>query len=231
VVAAASLFGSPGIIAVPAQQLDSSSVIQHIDAAVKARVESIAGYTVTEYYAVYRGKDATHPVAERTVKTAYRKDMGKSYTILSQSGSEIIQSLILDSILDHEKNINEPGNVEGSWLTSANYEMKLEPGGIQKINGRDCIVIGLIPRRKAPNMIKGTMWVDAKDYSIIQIQGVASKSLSLFVGPTQMMRQYSNQDGFAEATHARAAASSLLFGQTIVTIDYSDYRIQLVPHK
>jgi hypothetical protein len=34
-------------------------------------------------------------------------------------------------------------------------------------------------------------------------------------------------DGFAEATHARATSSSFLFGQTVVTIDYSDYQIQL----
>ena len=56
---------------------------------------------------------------------------------------------------------------------------------------------------------------------------MASKSPSFWAGPTQMMRQYANVSGFAMATHARAVSNSFLFGQTIVTIDYSDYHIQL----
>ena len=43
----------------------------------------------SNHYAVYRGKDETHPVAEMKVKTTYKKGFGKSYDILSQSGSEI----------------------------------------------------------------------------------------------------------------------------------------------
>ena len=34
----------------------------------------------------------------------------------------------LKPLLDNEKTINEPGNVEKSWFTSANYEMKLKAG-------------------------------------------------------------------------------------------------------
>jgi hypothetical protein len=41
-----------------------------------------------------------------------------------------------------------------------------------------------------------------------------------------MMRQYVDIDGYGEATHARAESDSFLFGKTVVTIDYKDYRIQ-----
>jgi hypothetical protein len=95
------------------------------------------------------------------------------------------------------------------------------------LDGRDCLAITMRPRQKASNLIQGTMWVDAKDYSTVQIQGTASKSASLLAGPAQMMRQYANVSGFAQATHARAVSNSFLFGQTAVTIDYRDYRIQL----
>jgi outer membrane lipoprotein-sorting protein len=228
-VAAVSFFGCLGVIAAPAQQIDGAAVVRGVDASVQARIEGIAGYTVTEHYAVYRNNDEVHPVAEMTVKTVYKKETGKSYTILSQSGSEIIRRLVLGTVLDNEKRLNLPGNREGAWLTSANYEMKLKPGGIQLLDGRDCLVLGISPKRKAPNLIEGTLWVDAKDYSIIQIQGTASKSPSMFTGPTQMMRQYTNVNGFAMATHARAVSNSSLFGQTIVKIDYQGYEIQLRP--
>jgi hypothetical protein len=226
-VAAAAFLFWLGSAALEAQQTDEAAVIRGIDAAVHARLESIAEYTDTERYAVYRGSDETHPVAEMTVKTVYRQETGKSYTILSQSGSSIVRSLVLGTILDNEKRINLPGNREGSWLTSANYEMKLKPGGTEQLNGRECLAVAISPRRKAPNLVEGTLWVDAKDYAIVQIEGTASKSPSLFTGPAQMMRQYANLSGFAEATRARAVSNSTLLGQTTVTIDYSDYQIQL----
>jgi hypothetical protein len=105
--------------------------------------------------------------------------------------------------------------------------MKLKPGGPERVNGRDCFVLSITPRQKAPNLIAGTLWVDTKDESIVQIKGTASKRISVFTGPTQLMRQYTMVDGFAEATHARAVSSSFLFGQTVVTIDYSGYEIEI----
>jgi hypothetical protein len=142
----------------------------------------------------------------------------------------MIQHFVLNAILDNEKHVNEPGVRESSWLTSANYEMTLKPG-IQQVNGRNCLAVSLAPRRKATYLLEGTLWVDAKDYSIVQIQGTGSKSASMFSGSTQLMRQYATVKGFAEATHARASASSFMFGQTVVTIDYGDYAIELVAGK
>lgn len=222
----ALLFASSSAGFPQAQQPDEASIIRGIDGAVKARLEAIAAYSVTEHYAVYRSADEAHPVAERTVKTTYERGKGKSYVILSDSGSELIRKLVLDAILDNEKRINLPGATDHSYMISENYEMKLQPGGTQSVNGRDCYVLSINPREKAPNMIIGTLWVDAKDESIVQLQGTTSKSVSVFTGPTQVMRQYANVSGFAEATHARGASTSFLFGLTVVTIDYSGYQIQ-----
>ena len=228
---AAAFLSCLAIAAAPAQEPDISSVVRGIDAAVMARIDGIAGYTVTEHYAVYRNKDEEHPVAEMTVNTTYKKETGKSYFIVSQSGSEIVRRLVLGAILDNEQHVNQPGIREGAWLTSANYEMKLKPGGTQRLDGRECLVLDISPKRKTPYLIKGTIWVDAKDYLIVQLQGTASKSSSVLTGPTQVIRQYANVSGFAQAIHARAVSDSFLFGQTIVKIDYQGYDIRLRPAK
>jgi hypothetical protein len=228
-LAAASIFAFPGTITASAQQPDTSAVIRQVDAAVKARVDNIAGYTVTEHYSVYRDKDESHPVAEMTVQTTYRRDIGKSYTILSQTGSEVIRSLVLGTILNNEKQLSQPGIQGGAWITSANYDMTLKPGGTQLLDGRNCFVIALTPRRKTPYLIEGTLWVDSKDGSIVQVQGTAPKSSSIFTGPTQLIRQYANTGGYPQATHVRAVSNSYMFGQTIVRIDYRDYQVQLLP--
>ncbi len=227
--AAAAALLSLAALPAPALQVDSATVIQRVDSAVKNRIDNIAAYTVTEHYAVYRNNDETHPAAEMTVKTTYRQQSGKSYEILSQSGSQIIRSLILGAILDNEKHLNEPGVREVSWFTSANYAMTLKPGGTQQIDSTTCLLLSIVPRHKAPYLIQGTLWVDANDGSIVQIQGTSSKSASIVTGPTQVLRQYAKVDGFSEATHARAESDSGLFGKTIVKIDYIGYQIQLSP--
>jgi hypothetical protein len=209
------------------QQPDEATVIRGIDAAIKARFDSVLSFTDVEHYAVYRNGDETHPAAEMTVKIAYNKDSGKSYTVVSETGSEILRHFVFDSLLEDEKRVNEPANREASWFISANYEMKLHPGGIQHVDGRDCLVISINPRQKAANLIQGTMWVDAKDFSTVKIEGVSTKSPSMLTGPSHVMRQYAMVDGFAQAMHARAESDSSLFGKTIVTIEYRDYQFTL----
>lgn len=206
---------------------DGAAVIRSIDASVQQRFRHVLGFTDVEHYTVFRGKDETHPVAEMTVKVTYKKGVGKSYEILSQSGSAIIQHFGLHPLLDNEKTVNIPGNVERSWFDSANYEMKLKSATVQRLDGRDCYVLDIKAKRKAPNTIDGELWVDARDGSIVKMDGVASKSPSPFAGTTHMMRQYLEIDGYPMATHARAESTSALFGRTVVTIDYGQYHLQL----
>lgn len=230
-VAGVAILAVTGLVLAPAQALDGAAEISRVDAAVQARYINVLGFTDIEHYAVFRGDDETHPVAEMTVKDTYKKDVGKTYTVLSESGSGIVLRFGLKPLLENEEAINEPGNVENSWFTSANYAMKLKPGGVQKKNGRDCFVFDITPNQEAPNLIKGTMWVDARDGTLVEIDGVGSKSPSAFSGAAHMMRQYSNIDGFSMATHARAESDSFLFGRSVVVIDYSNYHLQIRGNK
>jgi len=217
----------PPAMSATAQQPDQATVIHNIDAAVAARVDNILGFTDVEHYSVYRSGDETHPVAEMTVRDTYKKGAGKQFTELSENGSGLILHFGLKPLINNDVTINLPGNVEKSWFTSANYDMKLKPGGIQRLNGRDCYVLAITPRAVASNLIIGTLWADAKDGSLVQIEGVSSKSPSAFAGTTRVMRQYTNISGFAMAMHARADSTSMLFGQTVIVIDYSNYQLQL----
>lgn len=214
-------------MAASTQQPDAAAIIRDLDRANQSRDANVFAFTDVEHYAVYRGKDETHPAAEMTVRVTYRKGVGKSYQILSQSGSAVIQKYGLQPLLDNEKALNDPAVAAQSWFTSANYNMQLKPGVTQVIDGHACIALAITPRRKAPNMLDGTLWVDAHTHMQVEVEGTASKSPSPFARTTKMMRRYQNMQGYAMATHARAESSSFFFGRTIVTIDYSDYHFQL----
>lgn len=208
------------------QQPDQAAVIRMVDANVQRRVDRVLAFTDIEHYSVYRGDDQTHAVATMTARDNYTKGVGKSYTVLAQTGSGIVQKFGLRPLIENEEQINKPANVQHSWFTSANYDMKLNPGAPQQVNGRTCYALTIRPRQKAPNMIDGTLWVDARDGSIVRVEGVASKSPSPFAGTTHMMRDYASVDGFPMAAHAHAESKSALFGRTVVVIEYSDYQLR-----
>jgi hypothetical protein len=209
-----------------AQTPDASAIIRGVDAAVKARLDRIAQYTDTEHYKVFRGKDETHPVAEMVVKTTYTPERGKSYQVLSESGSIVILKILLRPLLENERLLNEPGRVSASWIVSANYNMTVKPGGPVMQDGQPCWQVSIHPKQKAPNLIEGMVWVDVKHDSIARLEGDSSKNPSFWAGAAHMVRQYTEIDGFSEATHARAESDSFVFGKTVVTIDYEGYQIQ-----
>ena len=204
------------------------SLVAGVDHMIRTRYDRVLSFTDVEHYSVFRGNDETHPVAQLTVRVTYRKDVGKSYTILSQSGSAIFLRLGLKPLLENERSINNPATVSQSWLTSDNYQMTPDPTRTQLLQGRRCVAVRIRPLRKAPNMVNGTLWVDPTDFAILRVEGQPSKSPSIFAGTTRMMRNYSLIDGFAQATYARAESRGL-FGRTVIVIQYSDYQIQLAP--
>jgi hypothetical protein len=213
------------------QPPDIGSIIRGVDASVKTRLDRLAGYTVTEHYAVFRGKDETHPAAEMLVKTTYTRQAGKSYEIVSQSGSSLWRNEVLHTLLDNEKRMSQPGNVQTALIDSANYEMKLDTSPRQRLNDRDCLVLDITPRHNSEYLFKGTLWVDAQDFAIVQLKGTASKSAFFLASAAQVSRQYDEMDALPMATHAQAVSGSAMLGQTTVKIDYSNYQLELIPDK
>ena len=94
------------------QSPDLPAIVRGVDASVKDRLNRLASYTVTEHYAVFRGHDDSKPTAEMQVKTTYRKETGKSYEVLSQSGSSLWRNEVLKTLLENEQRMSRPGNVE-----------------------------------------------------------------------------------------------------------------------
>jgi hypothetical protein len=221
----------PGRAETPAsnQAMDLTKIVQGVDASVKNRINRLSGYKVTEHYAVFRGKDEAHPAAEMVVKTTYLKQSGKSYEIVSQSGPAIWRSEVLGTLLDNEKRMSRPGILDTALIDSANYDMKLDAKASERLNGHDCLVLDITPRRSSPYLFKGRLWVNAQDFAIMQLEGTAAKSAFFLASAAEVSRQYDELNGLPMATHARAVSGSALLGKTVVKIDYSDYQLDLAP--
>jgi len=225
---AAALLCLSGAANISAQTPDLPAIVRGVDTSVKDRLDRLASYTVTEHYAVFRGHNDTQPAAEMLVKTTYRKESGKSYEILSQSGSALWRNEVLKTLLENEQRMSKPGNVETALINSSNYEMKLDGNAAQLLNGRQCLVLDITPRRKSQYLFKGQLWVDAHDYRIVQLKGTAAKSAFFLANAAGVTRQYEEVNSLPMATHAEAISGSSLLGQTVVKVDYNGYQMQLL---
>jgi hypothetical protein len=219
----AFLFSLAATVPFQAQQGEGAPIVHRIDAAVNAHEQELLGYTVTEHYAVFRGHDLEHPAADMQVKTTYRKDIGKSYSILSETGPELLRKA-LEMVLENEQRITQPANRVGAVITSQNYEMTVK--GSEPIDGQDCMAVTLKPRRMSPYLFNGTIWVDAHNQAIVRLHGFSAESPSIFTGISEVSRDYATIEGFPMATHARAISNSWLLGQTVIKIDYLNYQLE-----
>jgi len=208
----------------PAPDIDSTAALRGIDRSVMHRDDNLLGYTVTEHYTVFRNGDDAHPAAEMTVKTTYEKNEGKSYQVLSERGPTLLRKEVLERALENEKSLNEPKNRVHELITSANYEMTVQ--GTETVDGRDCFRVGIVPRQNSAYLFRGRIWVDKRNQDIVRLEGTATKSASILTGPAQVVRSYTEVDGFPMATHVSASVSSWLLGPTRVEIEYTGYVIK-----
>jgi hypothetical protein len=200
---------------------DQLDLIRRIDAAELTRETNLAGYTVTEYYTI-RNSHFSRP-AEATVEVTYTRGEGKTYKMLSRSGPSLLQNRVLDRLLQEEGQMSRGKLREQVIITSANYEMKLIAQ--QPVGGILCDVVELVPKRRSPYLLRGRMWVDAANMRMVKIEGKPPTSASFFEGRPQIVREYTQIDGFALAQRNHAASNNFLLGQSTVDIEYRDYHV------
>jgi hypothetical protein len=227
ILPATSAYSQSALTPDASQPFREAKVIERIDAAVKHRSDHIAGYSVREIYSIFRNGES-NPSVQVTVNTVFKRGAGKDYTPVSATGSSVLRNIVVDKVLANEKEMARAENRDKVSITSANYEMHLLPGKVT-LNGRDCIVVSLKARRKTSTLLNGKGWFDAGDLTLVHLEGSPAQSVSVFAGDTSGRRDYERIEGFSMAQHAELHSHSFLFGDTLLKIDYSDYKIDLDP--
>jgi negative regulator of sigma E activity len=216
----ARAFGSAGTAASDAK-MHEEQIIRAIDKAQQDRDVRLAGYSVSEQYTIRNSRLKTP--AETTVATTFTKGDGKVYGVIARSGPPVLQTRVLDRLLNEEAEMSRGEQHKNAVLTSSNYHMRLI--GQESVNGRECYVVELTPRRKSTHLLKGRAWVDAENHSLVRIEGKPTASVSFLVGRPEIVRDYAQIDGFALAQRSRATSESFLLGRTELIIEYTGYRI------
>jgi hypothetical protein len=196
-------------------------LIRWIDETELSREAKLAAYTVTEQYTI-TNTHFSRP-AEATIETTYKRGQGKTYRVLSRSGPSLLRNRVLDRLLQEESQISRGRARAQAIITSANYEMK--PMGKESVGGTRFDVVQLFPKRRSPYLLNGRMWVDPARMMIVKVEGKPPVSASFFIGRAQVVREYTQIDGFPLAQHSHAVSSSFFFGQSTIDIDYRNYHV------
>jgi hypothetical protein len=185
--------------------------------------DKVEAYTRTQHYMATDSRFGLS--AELTARMHYRRLKGKTFEVLSRSGSTILQTHVFDPLLAEEVEPRPQMVEDGSLLTTRNYSFDVS--GEETVAGRRCYIVKLQPLRKDKHLLKGNAWVDAEDFGVVRVEGTFADSLSFWIGKPFMTSEYLNVSGLWFAARRHSIQNSFLAGRSELTIEYRDYQVEL----
>ncbi len=184
------------------------------------RLKDLSSYTSRRRYVIENkrfGQAASVEVVER-----YEHPGRKEFEIVSEEGSSYVQNVVR-KMLDAELESAEDDRRGETQVSAEQYEFKWVEE--TELDGRRVYVIEINPRKKKSFLIKGRIWVDAREMAIVRMEGALSKKPSFWVGRTNIIRTYSKHGPFWLPATMESISSIMLAGKSSLMVDYFDYEI------
>lgn len=201
--------------------LTSTEIVDQMLRHNQARADELKHYQSVRHYEVnYKGY-ALNLGAKLTVEADYDAISGKTFRIVSQSGSSLLVDKVLKRLVESEKDAQQ--NKKANDLTPANYKFQLD--GIEKIGDRPAYVLAVEPLVDSKYLYRGKIWVDAADFAVAKIEAEPAKNPSLWITNTAINHEYLKTDGFWLPAQNRSESKIRLGGTAVLTIDYGTYQV------
>jgi outer membrane lipoprotein-sorting protein len=200
--------------------LTADQVVARLAKMNSMRAEALRSYSsVREYHLVLNG--IIHRRADMVAKMTYHWPDQKDFTIISESGSEIMRTRVLKRILAEEKEAMQAENLRQTALTPKNYEFTLvDVAGTPQPK---FYVLEVKPRVKNKYLYQGKIWVDPKDFAVARIEAEPAKNPSWWIKKTDIHVIYGKVHDFWLPAHNESVSEIRIFGRTVLTIEYKDY--------
>jgi|SRR5579884_2491802 len=208
-----------GSISSPTTAPCADAIIAKMIQADAVRDRSLRQYSATRHYRLRGDKKRN---AEMTVRLDYRTGIGKTFEVLAQNGADGIYKRVFDKVLEAETESSRR-NGEDNSISAKNYDFQFL--GEEKLDGRLCYVIRLLPKRKSKYLIDGKAWIDAEEYALVRLQGRTSGSVSFWVGRPYIVQTYRKVGKYWLAAHNDSVAHVKIMGRMELMIDSSDYAV------
>lgn len=213
-IAAAQVHGpQPSVVRPePQQSPELSTIAQRMEQAARENREHYRAYTVTRNYRLYGGNEQK-PSSEVLADISFVPPTTKEFTITERKGSSRGETVVR-RVLESERKDAASGLAPGA-VSSDNYDFTFL--GQQPLDGNDCYLLGLKPKRKEKNLVLGRTWVDKNTYLVRRVQGELVKMPSWFVKSAQVTLEFGDVGGMWLQTRAKATADVRIFGPHTLT--------------
>jgi outer membrane lipoprotein-sorting protein len=174
------------------------------------------------YHMQYRGFPSDRD-AEMVVNVAYRAPNSKEFGVVSQTGSKFIIDRVFKKLLEGEQEAANDENRLNTALSTDNYDFT--SAGYENTPDGAEYVLNLLPKTKNKYLYRGKIWVDAKDFAVVRIEGEPAKNPSFWIKKTEVKHRYIKVGDFWLPAENHTESVIRLGGQAILSIEYKDYKI------
>ena len=164
ILAAGAAWAEKGDLLPPAI-LNAAQIVDQMQVHNQARNDELKIYRSLRHYTVeYKGFDRTIN-ASMDVEVSYDVASGKSFRIVSQSGSKFLCDKVLKRAVDSEQEASR--DKSSTALTAENYKFQLL--GSESLRGRPAYILDVEPIAASKFLYRGKIWVDAVDFAVAKI--------------------------------------------------------------
>lgn len=207
----------------PHSELTAEEVVANLVRRNLERARALGGYQGTRTYSlVYNGFPGSRS-AEMVVDMSYQSPGTKEFTLRSEKGSRLVIDRVFKRLLESEKEALSKENQSRVALNDENYRFTLI--SYETTPSGSCYVLSVDPRTKNKLLYRGRIWVDAKDFAVVRIEGEPAKNPSFWTKETKIVQVYAKVGDFWLPVSNRSTSFIRLGGRAYLTIDYKNYQI------
>jgi len=222
-LAAVVLVGAPAAWpqaepALPA--LTSEQVVQRLMEKNQERAQSLQHYVGKRSYRLeYRGFP-TSVEAAMDVEVNFDAPATKRFTIVSATGSKMIQNRVFHRLLESEQQAGDADNRKHTELGPDNYIFTL--AGTEGTS----YVLNVEPKVESRFLYRGKIWVDAHDFAVTRIEAQPARNPSFWTTKSLIHHTYQKVDsGFYLPKENKTVTSVRMGGVATLTIEYQSYQV------
>jgi hypothetical protein len=200
--------------------LTSEQVVQHLMEKNQERAQTLQHYVGKRSYRLeYRGFP-TSVEATMEVQVNFDAPATKRFTIVSATGSKMIQNRVFRRLLESEQQAGDSDNRKHTELGPDNYVFTL--AGVEGTN----YVLNVEPKVESRFLYRGKIWVDAHDFAVTRIEAQPARNPSFWTTKSMIHHTYQKVDsGFYLPKENKTVTSVRLGGVATLTIDYQSYEV------
>jgi hypothetical protein len=176
----------------------------------QARDHSVP-YTVSREYQL-SGDKSSKASSQVLAEINFVPPSQKDYTLRKVEGSDRGTDIVR-KVLDHESQM--ASHAEAHEITARNYQFGLL--GREPVEGHDCYVLQLTPKRNEPDLLRGKAWVDTASFQIRRVDGAPAKNPSWWIKNLHVTINYGAVQGIWTQLATKAVADVRLLGTNVRT--------------